>query len=209
MRRAAWIVLLCFAGCLSETAESDSSILPLTEGNEWRYLRTRYVRGDVTSVDTFTVTVSRSPTAGQYWIVRSSVDGRDSVLVTPDGNERINRLDAGRTVRYIDLDERTTVAMFFPTLSPLHTRFTERAERLNDSTVRFLANARDAKRMHQHIELLDDAGEVALKLDFQHAFVAGLGPHHARFVADLSQCQACSLISEFYTYELVAAVVLK
>ena len=202
MRVALLVLCLLGLGCSTNVEPADPSLLPLNEGSSWRYLRTRYVRGDVVDRDTFTVRVIAIDAGGRARLVRAAITGNDTVTLIARTSTRIDREDGSET-RFIDLNERSAVAMFFPVLSPIHTRFTTISDRIQDSTVVIAGLTYRSLRIHQHIELLDDDGSVALKLDFQHAFIPGRGADHARFIADLSQCQACSLISEFYTFDLI------
>lgn len=198
LRSALLLAVLVFAGC-SESVDSgrpaNKDLFPLAVGNEWKYARVKFVRGSEAERDTVSLRVLSQIDEHEFIVERASQYAVDSLHVQRKDQTTFD-VDNSALISYGNEDPFTSLLIATTDIIPnMRSYFT-----LSDTTYTF----NPALRLREHVELFDNNGDVVLRLDFDHVFVEGLGQVAVRFVADINECLQCSLISEFWVYELVS-----
>ena len=204
MKYLGLLIIVFLAGCTSsnDALHNDDRLFPLAAGNSWRYASEEYFRGALIAKDTITISVLKIDSSINSWLIqRYSSYGTDSFFV-----KEVNHHNYLFARSKQNPDSNLILAYSQQPMALLLSTKADRLTSLNststiaDSTFRGIPTA----RVLQHFDLLDGSGFVILKLDFEHAFAEGIGQVYARFVADITQCQVCTLASEFSTYELIS-----
>lgn len=198
LRSILLLFVLVLAGC-SESVDSgrpaNKDLFPLAVGNEWKYARVKFVRGSEAERDTVTLRVVSRVDDDEFIVERASQYAVDSLHVQRKDQTNFD-IDNNALISYGSEDPFTSLLIATTDIIPnMRSYFT-----LSDTTYTF----NPALRLREHVELFDNNGDVVLRLDFDHVFVEGLGQVAVRFVADINECLQCSLISEFWVYELVS-----
>jgi hypothetical protein len=206
LRFSLLFVLFVIAGC-AETVEPDRSsgnndLFPLAVGNEWKYARIKFVRGSEAERDTVTLRVTAQLTEDEFIVARSSQYTIDSLHVKRNGPVQFDIFTNTSSEPLINHSGTDPFAALLVATTDIIPN-TRRYSTLSDTV--YSSNA--ALRLREHVELMGNNGDVLLRLDFDHVFVEGLGQVAVRFVADINECLQCSLISEFWVYELVSYTV--
>lgn len=196
------LAVAVFSSCsstLETPTPTSSALIPLAAGNSWTYARERFVRGTLVDRDTLHLSViGRADVGGQqYWqLQRDAPTYLDTVLIRRDDPMDVY-LDPNASA-YLNLHQGSVSAQFVETHSASLFQ-SRRFELTDDSTY----NGRTSSRVREFVNLLFPDSSIAIKLQFEHSFVPGIGQVYARFVSDISQCLYCTLITEFRTYELI------
>jgi hypothetical protein len=203
LRSGIFLLLFVLLGC-AETVESDrtsgnTDLLPLAAGNHWKYARIKYVRGSEAERDTVTLRVADKLNEQEFIVVRLSQYSVDSIHVKRNGPAQFEIHTANSTEPLINHSTSDPFASLLIATTDIIPN-TRVYSTLSDTS--YVSNT--AVRLREHVELMGNNSEVLLRLDFDHIFVEGLGQVALRFVADINECLQCSLISEFWVYELVS-----
>lgn len=194
-------------GCNSpvETGAVGGDLLPLVDGNTWSYERRYFVRGLENDVDTLTVTVQPEITylgnSNVYPVLLQSRHSFQTLYLKRISAEHVVRIEEDSSETSVIGIGRDAAAEFLPTIlgGPDYFRYYGSA---SDSSAIVKSRDRDSKRIIQSGELRYN-GRKLLTLQFEHAFIPGIGQVYARYIADLAECQACVLTTEFRTYRLI------
>jgi hypothetical protein len=196
-----FLFTLCSCASDSLTPSGNNEILPLAAGNSWRYARQDFYRGELIAHDTLVITVLSQDSSGSsnWHLIMDSPNSLDTIQVkkSSDGIYSYKHFKDSAYRPLVDLGFNP-MALFLSTHSqdiPQHQNFS----RLTDTTFQ----GKKTTRIREHVELLRNDSTVALYLDFDHSFVAGIGEVSAHFVSDITQCLVCNLQNEFWVYELV------
>jgi len=202
IRCGVFLLLLLLVGCSEPNqpvpGSGNNDLFPLAVGNEWKYARIKFVRGTEVERDTVTLRVISDITEDEFIVERASQYSIDSLHVLRSGTSQFAVRTNTATSPLINHSQSDPFAALLIATTDIIPN-----TKVYSTLLDTLYASNTALRLREHVELMDTNGDVVLRLDFDHVFVEGIGQVALRFVSDINECLQCSLISEFWVYELV------